>query len=441
MTHRRKLLFVSPIMPQQSGNGLAMRAGLMLEGLARLFEVHLLVVPASGGSLDVPDFVRELTARVGVLDLADCVDTHAALIGRVDDAKERRRQRVAYPRPWAARFSGAATAQRVVEFLGDARIDALHVMRLYLAPLAPLVLRALPPPAPVALLDLDDDDVRTHQRLAELHALRDEFTQAEADRLEATKYAACAADLLGCFGAVTTASIEDARRLSALHPGVRFEAVPNGYADVQPRLGDGRPRAAGGLVRLLFIANLGYFPNADAAEQLVFKVLPILRDRGLDVRLDIAGDGAPGDLRAALARAGDGRVVMHGMVDSVAPCYAAADIAVVPLRAGGGTRIKILEAFAYGVPVVSSIVGAEGLDVVSGTHLLCADDPADFAMACQRLAADPALAASLVANASDVHRLHYTPERVHARLHAIIANLFEGQENAGAGVPDPRRWA
>ena len=75
----------------------------MLEGLARLFEVHLLVVPASGGSLDVPDFVRELTARVGVLDLADCVDTHAALIGRVDDAKERRRQRVAYPRPWAAR--------------------------------------------------------------------------------------------------------------------------------------------------------------------------------------------------------------------------------------------------------------------------------------------------------------------------------------------------
>jgi glycosyltransferase involved in cell wall biosynthesis len=441
MTPRRKLLFVSPIMPQQSGNGLAMRAGLMLEGLARQFEVHLLVVPASGGSLDVPDFVRELTARVGVLDLADCVDTHAALIGRISNAAERRRQRAAYPRPWAARFSGSAAAQRVVQFLGDTRIEVLHIMRLYLAPLAPPILQAIPPPAPVALLDLDDDDVRTHQRLAELHALRDELAPAETDRLEATKYAACAADLLGRFGTVMTASNEDARRLSALHPGVRFESVPNGYADVQPRSADGHPGAAGSLVRLLFIANLGYFPNADAAEQLVFKVLPVLRDRGLDARLDIAGDGAPDHLRAALARAGNGRVVMHGKVDSVAPWYAAADIAVVPLRAGGGTRIKILEAFAYGVPVVSSTVGAEGLDVVSGTHLLCADDPVDFAMACRRLATDPVLAASLVAHARDLHRLHYTPERVHARLHAVIANLFEGQENAGAGVPDPRRWA
>jgi glycosyltransferase involved in cell wall biosynthesis len=427
MTPRRKLLFVSPIMPQHGGNGLAMRAGLMLEGLARTFEVHLLVLPTSGGSREVPDVVGAIAARVGVLDLDDCIDTHAALIGRIGDETERRRHRAAYPRPWAARFSGAAAALKATEFLGDTRIDVLHVMRLYLAPLAPLILRALPAPAPLAILDLDDDDVRTHERLAGLHALRGEAAAAELDRAEAAKYAVCAAELPGRFRAVLTASHDDAQRLSALHAGVRFDAVPNGYAEIQRQARAANPRTAGGPVRLLFVANLGYFPNADAAELLAFRILPMLRQRGVDARLDIVGGGAPDELRAALARAREGHVTVHGGVESVAACYAAADIAVAPLRAGGGTRIKILEAFAHGVPVVTSTLGAEGLDAVSGTHLLTADDPAEFAMACQRLAADPALAASLVAHASELHRLRYTPARVDAKLAAIVSNIFEGR--------------
>ncbi|MDR3466125.1 MAG: glycosyltransferase [Xanthobacteraceae bacterium] len=427
MTARRTLLFVSPIMPRRSGNGLAMRAGLVLEGLARQFEVHLLVLPASGGSLDVPDVVRALAARVGVLDLHDCIDTHAALIGRIDDETERRRHRAAYPRPWAARFSGAAAAMKAMEFLAGTRIDVLHVMRLYLAPLAPLILHALPAPAPLAILDLDDDDVRTHERLAGLHDLRGEAAEAELDRAEAAKYAACASELLGHFSAVLTASRDDAQRLSALHAGARFDVVPNGYAEIPRQAGSAGPRTEGHPVRLLFVANLGYVPNADAAELLALEILPTLRHRGVDARLDIVGGGTPDDLRAALARAGEGHVALHGWVDSVAACYAAADIAVVPLRAGGGTRIKILEAFAYGVPVVTSTLGAEGLDAVFGTHLLCADTPEEFAGACQRLAADPALAASLAADASELHRLHYTPGRVHAKMAAIISNLFEGR--------------
>lgn len=441
MIARRRLLFVSPIMPQRSGNGLAMRAGLMLEGLAQRFEVHLLVVPVSGGSRDVPDFVRALATRVGVLDLADCIDTHAALIGRIADAQERRRQRIAYPRPWASRFSGAATARRAVQFLGDTRIDVLHVMRLYLAPLAPLILRALPSPAPVALLDLDDDEVLTHRRLAELHALRGETAEAEAGRAEAAKYAAGAAALFGGFNVVLTASKADAQRLAELHPGVCFEEVPNGYVDVPPSDAEARrPRSAAAPVRLLFVANLGYFPNVDAAEQLACKILPALHGRGVEARLDIVGGGAPEELYAALARGG-GHVTLHGAVERVAPWYRAADIAVVPLRAGGGTRIKILEAFAHGVPAVSSAVGADGLEAVAGTHLLCADDPEDFAAACQRLAADLALAAGLAAHASELLRLLYTPARVHAKLAALITNQLEGQQNVGAGVPDPCRWA
>jgi polysaccharide biosynthesis protein PslH len=425
---RRTLLFVCPIMPQRSGNGLAMRAGLMLEGLARRFDVYLFVAPVSGGSLDTPDFVRRLTVKVGVLSLADSIDPLAELIDRIIDPTERGRLRSVYPRPWAARFSGVAAAQQAIAFLAGADIDVLHVMRLYLAPLAALILRAIPPPAPVALLDLDEDDVRVQERFAELHSLRGNVEAAEADRIEAGKYAACAAALLGGFRIVVTSSEDDAHRLAALNPAVRFATVPNGYAADPPRSAIVRSRGMDGPIRLLFVANLNYFPNADAAEQLINGVLPALRERGAKAHLDIIGAGASVGMLGDRARAvGDIQFTLHGEVESVSPWYAQADIAVVPLRAGGGTRIKILEAFAYGLPVVSSHVGTEGLNTVAGKHLLCADNAVDFAAACLRLAADPVLTADIVAHANELLCLHYTPDRVHAKLEAILEDVtFEG---------------
>lgn len=86
---------------------------------------------------------------------------------------------------------------------------------------------------------------------------------------------------------------------------------------------------------------------------------------------------------------------------------AAADIAVVPIRFGGGTRIKILEAFAHGLPVVSTTVGCEGLDVIDGQHLLVADDPAAFAAACLRLSEDAELRTRLVTAAAELWKSRY----------------------------------
>jgi len=425
--HRRTLLFICPIMPQQGGNGLAMRAGMMLEGLARRFDVYLFVVPASGGSLETQDFVRRLTVKVAVLDLSESLDPYAALIDRIVDPAERRLRRFEYPRPWASRFSGMAAARQAIAFVAGVQIDVLHVMRLYLAPLAVLIRRVLQSPVPVALLDLDDDDIRFHQGVSALHELRGDFEQAETDRAEAGKYAALAASLLGQFDAVVTASEDDARRLAASNPAIHFGSVPNGYAANPPRSPRARIRGAGGPLRLLFVANLGYFPNADAAGQLVGQILPALRDRGAVVRLDIVGAGAPAGIFDLAETSDNGRIIIHGEVDSVAPWYAQTDITVTPLRAGGGTRIKILEAFAYGVPVVSSSLGAEGLEAIDGKHLLLADDTSDFAAACLRLAADPALAADLVADAKYLLMQNYTPARVHAKLDAIFDSLaFRG---------------
>ena len=90
-----------------------------------------------------------------------------------------------------------------------------------------------------------------------------------------------------------------------------------------------------------------------------------------------------------------------GRVPEIEPELARADIAVVPLRIGSGTRLKILESFAHRIPVVSTTVGADGLDVENGVHLLLADRPEDFALACRRLVEDPALTRPALVDAAE----------------------------------------
>jgi glycosyltransferase involved in cell wall biosynthesis len=100
---------------------------------------------------------------------------------------------------------------------------------------------------------------------------------------------------------------------------------------------------------------------------------------------------------------------------------------VVPLRAGGGTRIKILEAFAHGVPVVSTRIGAEGISVADGKHLLLADDAEAFARACLQVKENPELACGLAMRASALLHERYIPARIVDAVSALYAGI-EGHE-------------
>jgi glycosyltransferase involved in cell wall biosynthesis len=206
----------------------------------------------------------------------------------------------------------------------------------------------------------------------------------------------------------------------------RVEIVRNGF-DVPPAQGVRAPRAEQPV--LLFVGSMGYFPNRDGARFLVDEVLPHLRHRVGDCQVRIVGS-APPDV---LALHDPPAVVVTGFVDDLSAELAGADLAVVPLRHGSGTRLKILEAFAHEIPVVSTAIGAEGLGAGNGVHLLIADDPEAFAQACHRLLGEASLRRALTEAAYQLVADHYAWPVVAQHIAAFADSIV-----AEHGAPDAR---
>jgi glycosyltransferase involved in cell wall biosynthesis len=136
---------------------------------------------------------------------------------------------------------------------------------------------------------------------------------------------------------------------------------------------------------MVFTGSMDWLPNEDAMQYFVREILPIIRTEEPAVSLSIVGRAPTPAVQRLAADAG---IIVTGRVDDVRPYVRDAAVYVVPLRIGGGTRLKIFEAMAMGKAVVSTTVGAEGLPVTSGEHVLLADEPNTFARAVIRLMRD-----------------------------------------------------
>jgi glycosyltransferase involved in cell wall biosynthesis len=196
-----------------------------------------------------------------------------------------------------------------------------------------------------------------------------------------------------------------------------IEVIPNVYP--APASPAGRP-GIGDPPTLSLVGTLHYPPNADAARFMVQCVLPEILRKLPSVQLRLVG--RPDDATADLARAPG--VVATGLVADLAEELSRADVCVVPVRFGSGTRIKILEAFAHQIPVVSTTIGAEGLDISHGRELLLADDPARFADACVTALTDCELRRRLVADARAFWSRNHQPDVLRDRVRRIALQLI-----------------
>ncbi len=384
-------------MPAVAGNGLAMRAGMVLEALAVDHNVHLLVIPVhrpSGPPETAPEIISRWSAGAAVLELRDHEHPLFRLIARSKDPCERLAGYRAYARPSLCRFATPGTVGKVIRAFPAVTFSAVHVFRLYLAPFVEPYLRAGREMRPICALDLDDHESRRARRVAALYEAAGDEMRAAIERSEADKYAVMEREYLPRFDHVYVGSEADGVEVAQQCGCSNLVVVPNGVR-IPARVPAKRP---GRPFTLLFVGSFGYYPNDDAAAFFCAEVLPRLRANTRQaVRVMLVGSNPSRRVRALTA---DSDVIVTGSAPSVAPYYRDADVVVVPVRAGGGTRIKLLEAFSYRRPVVATTLGAEGIEIRHGVELLLADTPADFAARCTELMERPALRRRLVDNAA-----------------------------------------
>jgi len=216
-------------------------------------------------------------------------------------------------------------------------------------------------------------------------------------------------------------SAEDRARLLQLGPPrAALQLVPNGLPP--GRFQAAAPRAAppaGRPPTLLFLGQLAYTPNGEAARYLI-RLLPRLRRRWPGLRLLLAGR-TPGPRLVERARAAGAELLADP--PDTAPLLRAADIMLVPLFAGGGTRLKVPEALAAGLPVVATRLAVEGLGLEAGREVLLAERAAEFERQIARLLEQPGLYAAMSAAGLAVVAARFAPERVAPQVEASLRAL------------------
>jgi glycosyltransferase involved in cell wall biosynthesis len=372
---RPRVLFIAPALPALTGNGLAMRMGVFAEALARWADVDLAVVPVAGGGVENTPFLQSLDLRLSRVSWDRRPDTHYTLLSRVANPAARLQAFRAYGKPSIASALTAGVAENIRDIAGERRYDLVHIGRSYMLPLA----RFLPETTPVTL-DLDEDDRASFASRAAV--ARRSGNCFLADWLDQEGHACdgLIAAMAGRLQRAFAASARECENLARRHPEVRFETVPNAVRIPRhaPRIEDGRS--------ILFVGSLGYEPNADSILWFARTIMPRLRTGFGRCRLTIAGANAPSAVRA-LARYPDIRVL--GFVDDLTEVYRRASLLIAPMQAGGGTRIKVLEAAAFGVATVASPQAAAGLFTPRQPWGWICRRPSDFAAACADALSDP----------------------------------------------------
>jgi glycosyltransferase involved in cell wall biosynthesis len=408
------MLFLSPVMPAADGNGLAMRVGFFLQAYAEQFDIDLAVCPVVASSARSSDFARRYAARMTVLPHPG-LDAHFGLVAAINDLRERLAAFRRFGRPSIAAFSIETARHALSDWTSGRPYDVVHVSRAYLGELAIRWAAMARPPQSAMVLDCDEDDARAYRRLAALNRSEGRTEQAAWAEAEADAFAGLAQATLRRFDLAFVASSDELTSLPAA--GTRIVVVPN----VPPVSRGGHVSSRRANRTVLFVGTMSYAPNEDAARWLIARVLPRLqRACGAHVEIHIVGSNPS----AALRRLGQqANVAVSGTVSDVGPCYHRADLAVVPLRVGGGTRIKILEAAAWGVPIVSTTLGAEGTSFRHGRDLLIADDAQQFVGACARLLRDKPYARGLAARARRRIAWDYDRIRWSRRVAGLVAGL------------------
>jgi glycosyltransferase involved in cell wall biosynthesis len=394
------IVYVTQWPPGPRG-GTPMRQSHLLAGYARVAPVHLVCFYRDQD--DLQDLARLATT---------CEQIHpVAAAARIGIARPGWKQTrlLASTRPYGVSYNHSPEVAAVIGQLAPAS-SLVHVSRLMMVSHVEQLWRRTPP-RPRLVLDLDD--VETIARCRALAVMPPRTARARGleafDLLRLSRYQRRA---LQRFDRTLVCSERDRNALG----GAAVDVVPNGAeipAHPLPDESDGHT--------VLQVGTLSYEANVDAIRFFTRTIQPLIQREIPRLRSLIVGRAPVPEVRALH----DGHAVfVEADAPSVEPYYRQATMCVVPLRFGSGTRLKILEAFALGRPVVSTTVGCEGLEVQHDRHLLIADDPVEFARLCVRLLGNAELRRRLVDSARRLVSEQHSWHRIERHLQHIAQELI-----------------
>jgi glycosyltransferase involved in cell wall biosynthesis len=404
-----KVLWLSHFVPYPPrGHGSLQRSHNLLKAVASRHEVHFLAL-CPPGTLPSLDAVRE--AKRELSKVAASVDI---VVLPPDPFRARHTLGAAFAflqsaSFWESWFWSATAFERLQRLARSGNFDLFHLETIFLG----RYLHAVPG-VPVVLSHHNVESQLLASRAAGERRpwLKLFFTR------ESKKVAARERELVGNVAQNVVVSDLDSSRLRELAPTDAITTVPNGV-DIEYFRANGTHSAKPGT--LIFVGGMDWFPNRDAMELFVAEIWPALLSDDSNRRMTIVGRKPPA---AVVAAAQDPRLRVLGFVDDVRPHLENASIYVCPIRLGGGTRLKILDALAMSRPLVSTEFGVEGLGLTDGEHYLSASTPADFVRQVRRLEADPALRQRLGDAGREFVARHYSWPRVAESLEEAYAKAL-----------------
>lgn len=382
---RPRVLLLSPVLPDATGSGIEQRAHRWVVRLAATHEIDLVVVWRAGRlPRDADEAVRRLPVRRGLCLAPTPRRRHylACALIRALTSLATGRAGAFGPRPeWA--FLTRPARRELDGWIGTRRFDRAVCFRVQMLDYVLRCVRLGAVPAEKVEVDFDDWESETRRSLAAIFRRRGLPGRARRLEWQARQASWLERAIAKTFGCIRVAAPEDAAALAARFPRVRVAVMPNGPSALPAPL---PPVSPAERRRAAFVGTLNYFPNEDAVRFFAAEVLPRLRAEDPCWTLIVAGLGAPPALQQALA-ACDG-VEFVGAVADVAEIYRCAGFVVAPVRAGGGTKIKVVEGLAHGRPVIATTHAARGWGLRDGETFLRADSADEWVAACRRLAAD-----------------------------------------------------
>lgn len=413
-----RILYLTPQLPYPPHQGTQIRNYHLLRTAASAHQVELISFVRSGEGLHRAAPLQELCGQIWVLP-APPARSQAARVGTLLTSTEP---------DLAFRLQSEGFADILRAVANGNRYDIVQIAGLEMARYLPVV-RAAAPRARL-VFDAHNAEFRLQGRAAVVDgrnlASWPKALYSLAQYLKLRRYEAWA-----CRSADTVLAVSetDAAALRELDSSARVSVVPNGVESGYYQGETPPERDPNGL---LFTGTMDYRPNVDAMEWFASDVLPAITAKRPETALQIVGRApAPAVQQLASLRQ---NVTVTGAVEDVRPYFSRNSVFIAPIRIAGGARLKILEALASGIPVVSTRVGAEGIDLVEGKEVLLADSPEEFAGAVLRLLEDEELRKQMASLGRQAAQERFDWTRVAPRLleaYQGIANRGDGERMRG----------